>query len=170
MIIVTGTPGTGKTDLSKKISEGLGFRYLDVNELISDKNLSLGFDKIRDSMIVDEKKLSLEIGKIIASAKKGLVIDSHLSHYVSPEMVDLCIVTKCELKSLRSRLKKRGYSKAKVKENIDCEIFDVCLNEADEQGHDIMVIDTTELDLKKQEQFKSILKIIKSHFPGKSFK
>jgi broad-specificity NMP kinase len=40
-------------------------------------------------------------------------------------------------------LKKRRYGKNKVKENVECEIFDVCLNEAKEKGHKILVIDTT---------------------------
>jgi adenylate kinase len=57
--------------------------------------------------------------------------------------VDLCIVTKCGLKTLEKRLKKRGYKKQKIRENLDCEIFDICLNEAKEKGHNIKIIDTT---------------------------
>jgi adenylate kinase len=55
----------------------------------------------------------------------------------------LCIVTKCNLKELEKRLKKRGYNKAKIRENLDCEIFDVCLNEAMKKGHKIKIFDTT---------------------------
>jgi len=61
----------------------------------------------------------------------------------------LCIVTKCDLKKLESRLKKRKYSQSKIRENLDAEIFDVCLNEAKENGHKIMVVDTTKrVDIK----------------------
>ena len=41
------------------------------------------------------------------------------------------------------RLKKKKYSKSKVRENLDVEIFDVCLNEAKENKHKIIVIDAT---------------------------
>ena len=74
---------------------------------------------------------------------KGMVIDSHLSHYLSKKYVDLCIITKCGIKELNKRLKKRRYSSDKVKENIECEIFDVCLDEAKEKGHNVVVITTT---------------------------
>lgn len=74
---------------------------------------------------------------------KGIIIDSHLSHYLARRYVDLCIVTKCELKELQKRLKKKGYSKNKIRENLDCEIFDICLNEAREKGHKVIIIDTT---------------------------
>ena len=57
--------------------------------------------------------------------------------------VDLCIVTKCNLKELERRLKKRKYNKEKIKENLDAEIFDVCLNEAKESKYDIIAVDIT---------------------------
>ena len=56
---------------------------------------------------------------------------------------DLCIVTKCGIKELNKRLKKKKFHQSKIKENIEAEIFDVCLNEAKERKHKIIVIDTT---------------------------
>ena len=57
--------------------------------------------------------------------------------------IDLCIITKCNLKVLEKRLKNKKYSKEKIRENMDAEIFDVCLNEAKENKHKIMIVDTT---------------------------
>ena len=34
IIIVTGTPGTGKTTIAKKLAKKLNFHYLDVNNVI----------------------------------------------------------------------------------------------------------------------------------------
>ena len=73
---------------------------------------------------------------------KGLVIDSHLSHYLPKEYVDTCIITKCNLKLLKKRLEERGYSKNKVRENLDVEIFDTCRLEALEAGHKVKIIET----------------------------
>ena len=52
-------------------------------------------------------------------------------------------MTKCDLKELERRLKNKKYSKNKVRENLDAEIFDICLNEAKENKHKIIVVDTT---------------------------
>lgn len=74
---------------------------------------------------------------------KGIVIDFHLSHYLPRKYVDLVIVTKCNIKELNKRLKKRKYPKNKIQENLQAEIFDVCYNEAIERKHNVIVVDTT---------------------------
>ena len=75
--------------------------------------------------------------------KNGIIIDSHLSHYLPKKYVDLCIVAKCNIKELKRRLERRGYDKNKVRGNLDAEIFDVCLSEAKEMKHKVFTIDTT---------------------------
>ena len=161
VIIVTGTPGTGKTKLSVELAKKLNFNYIDVNKIIKKHNLTESYDRKRKTKIVDIEKLNKVLIKEINNIKKinkkiinknikikknnkknGIVIDSHLSHYLPKKYVDLCIVTKCDLKELQKRLKKRKYSKEKIRENLDSEIFDICLNEAKENKHKILIIDT----------------------------
>jgi len=142
IIIVSGTPGTGKTALSKKLAKKLDYKYIDVAELIKEKKLREYYDRKRKTYAVDVKKLNKELIKIIKDSK-DLVIDSHLSHYLPKKYVDFCIITKCNLKILEKRLKKKGYNKSKIRENLDCEIFDICLNEAKEAGHKILIVDTS---------------------------
>ena len=186
VIIVTGTPGTGKTTLSKKLAKKLDFSYLDVNETIKKYKLSEGYDKKRKTKIVDVKKLNRALIKEISiiknllnktpisknlsknsikkislikfnkikyneiksmknhkNIKNGIIVDSHLSHYLPKRYVDLCIVAKCGLKELERRLKKKKYPHNKIRENLDAEIFDICLNEAKESGHKVIVIGAT---------------------------
>ena len=148
VIIVTGTPGTGKTKIAKKISNEKKYIYLDVKSLIKKNKLGESYDRKRRTFVVDTKKLNkILIYDYIVPLKldkkiNGVVIDSHLSHHLPKKYVDLCIVTKCDLKELKKRLDKRSYSKAKVRENLDCEIFDICLNEAREAGHKMQIIKT----------------------------
>lgn len=47
------------------------------------------------------------------------------------------------MKELKRRLKKRGYHKEKIEENLECEIMDVCLEEAREKGHEPLELDGT---------------------------
>jgi len=141
VIIVSGTPGTGKTTVAKKIAEKENLKYIDLNKIIKQNKLFERYDKDKDTKIVDINKLNKALIKIIKK-EKNVVIDSHLSHYLPKKYVDKCIITKCNLKELEKRLQKRGYSKEKIRENLDAEIFDTCRVEALESGHDVEVINT----------------------------
>jgi len=128
VIIVTGTPGTGKTTLANNLSKKLNFHYLDANKIIKEYDISEGYDKKRDTNIIDTKKLNLALIKEINNHKKienGIIIDSHLSHYLPKRHVDVCIVTKCDLKELENRLRNKKYSKSKIRENMDAYLISV---------------------------------------------
>lgn len=143
-IIVTGSVGTGKTTVAKAVAEHFDYEYIDVTKLIKENALSDGYDKEKECEIVDENKLSNFLVKLIDNSNaKGLVIDSHMSHYLPKEKVNLCIVTKCDLKILRKRLADRVYNEDKIKDNLESEIFNVCFEEAKEKGHKIILIETS---------------------------
>jgi broad-specificity NMP kinase len=77
IICITGTPGSGKTYLAKRLSKDLKSIYLNGNEIIKKYNLSEGYDNIKKCKIVDEKKFSKSVikeynlyKKIIAQKEK----------------------------------------------------------------------------------------------------
>lgn len=143
VIVVSGTPGTGKTRIAKLISRDSNFRYIDVNKLIKSNKVYDSYDKKRKCFVVDEKRLNKLLIKLVKSSKSNLILDSHLSHFLPKKYVNLCIITKCNLKILKSRLKKRNYSSLKIKENLESEIFNVCLGESLQNKHNVVVIDTS---------------------------
>ena len=143
VIVISGTPGTGKTNLAKQIAKKSDFKYLNIKKIIKKYNLHEYFDKKRKCLVVDTNKLNKILIDLIKNSKYNLVIDSHLSHFLPRKYVSLCIITKCNLKILRKRLIKRKYNKLKIKENLESEIFNICLNEEKELGNNILVIDTT---------------------------
>ena len=146
-IVVSGTPGTGKTKFSKKLAKELKFNYLDIKNF-SRKNKI--YDKIeKNCLVIDEKKLVKELKKL----KGDYVIDGHLSHYLK---ADYCVICKCDLKVLKKRLEKRKYSKQKVKDNLEAEIFDVCFIEAKKIQKNVLVLDTS-----KDYNFKEVVKVFR---------
>jgi adenylate kinase len=142
VIVISGSVGSGKTTLAKKLSRNLKFEYLDVKKEIKKNKISEGYDKKRECEIVDINKLNKFL---IERIKKSgdLVIDSIFSHYLPKKYVDLCIITTCDIKILRDRLKKRGYSSKKVDENVEVEIFDSFIIEAKERKHNLLIVNTT---------------------------
>ena len=154
IIAVSGTPGTGKTRLSKKLAKALKYKYLDVKKLIAEKKLSVGYDRKRKCEIVDTRKLNIVLIRLIKD-NPYLVIDSHLSHYLPKEYVHRCIITTCKLDELKKRLEERNYSEGKVAENLEAEIFETCLTEAEEAGHKVITVDTT-----KNYRLESVIRLL----------
>jgi len=157
VIIVTGTPGTGKTMLSKELAKKLNYSYVDINRIISRYKLSESYDEKKKCKVVDENKLANALVRTVKCATKNVIVDGHLSHFMPLEWVDLCIVTRCGLKELKKRLEARGYSEQKVRDNMDCEIMDVCLIEAKERGHKVIIVEAT-----KKPDMKRVIERIKS--------
>ncbi|MFW5852888.1 MAG: AAA family ATPase [Nanoarchaeota archaeon] len=150
IIAITGTPGTGKTTLAKEISEKTSIPIIDIDRFLDDKTV-LKYDQERETKIVDEEKLAKIVERyILKESITDGIIDSHLSHYFSTKIVDICIVISCDIKILKKRLEKRGYNELKVSENLETEAFDEILHEAEESGHNIIHIDNSKkIDVKK---------------------
>ena len=145
IICVTGTPGCGKTRLAKRLALEKKLLYVPLNEILKKEHVYERYDKKFHSYVVDERKVREILIGLIKAARmlgQGLIIDSHLSHEVPGRYADECIVVKCDLKTLKKRLKKRRYSERKIRENLDAEILDACLVEAKENGHKVKIVYT----------------------------
>ena len=158
IIALSGTPGTGKTSVSK-ILQKKGFEVIDLNKVASEKNCLIGRDKKRDSNIVDIEKLNLYMKKNYTN-KNIVFIEGHLSHLL--KTVDKVIVLRCHPKNLKKNLSKKGWKVEKIKENLEAEMLDIILCEAVEihPKKNIFEIDVTNMTFDKV--VASILEIIES--------
>lgn len=56
-ILVTGTPGAGKTHLAKAIAENYDMRFLEISRIVQDNHFTEGIDETLDCPILDEEKV-----------------------------------------------------------------------------------------------------------------
>ncbi len=151
-IMVSGTPGTGKTEVSKLLSEKLKYRLIKINDFAYENDLITGQDEKRGSLLVDTEALN----KMIKDLKGHLVIEGHMAHLLDADTV---FVLRTNPDILEKRLQERNWLPDKINENVEAEILDVCLKEATDNNKTVYEIDTTE---KTPEQTTEIiLKILK---------
>ena len=139
-IAITGTPGVGKTTVSKVLGEKLGIKVIDITEAVKDYKLYTEKDEDMDSYVIDFEKLKNFI-KEIEKREKDVILDGHVSHLLNP---DYTIVLRCNPEIVKERLEKRGYKPKKVLENVQAEILDICLCESKGKVYEI---DTTNRDV-----------------------
>jgi broad-specificity NMP kinase len=75
-IIVTGTPGVGKTSHSEALAERTGLKHLVINQIVKDRACHEGWDDEYQSWIVDEDKVC---GDFPVLNKKPLKLTPSLS-------------------------------------------------------------------------------------------
>ncbi|KAI1827545.1 AAA domain-containing protein [Xylaria intraflava] len=140
-IVVTGTPGVGKTTHCESLAERTHLRHVSVNQIVKDKECHEGWDEEYQSWVVDEDKLLDVLEDEVADG--GCIIDWHACDLFPERWVDLVIVLRSKTAVLYDRLKARKYPEAKLQENIDSEIMDVLLQEARESYDENIVIELT---------------------------
>jgi adenylate kinase len=132
VILITGTPSVGKTTIAKHLTAKLDALYINLTEFTNKHCLILGEDKRRKTKIIDEEKTRTKIAKNInATEKPNIIIDGHYAAAVVPKpYVTRVFVLRRNPIELRRFMEKRGFSDAKLWENLASEILDVCLVEA----------------------------------------
>ena len=148
LIGLTGTPGTGKTSVSRLLEQKRNWKVIHLNDLIKEKHLYTETDEKRDAVIADmelirEYLLETSDGDELKGEHRDenevVIIESHLAHHIA----DIVIVLRAFPPELEMRLKTRGYSEEKIKENVEAEALDVILVEAFEWCKKVFEINTT---------------------------
>ncbi len=130
-ILVTGTPGVGKTTVSHKLASKLNARYIGVTELVKKQQLITGIDENRQTYVADTEKVSKQLQQIIANSQGRVIIEGHYAVDVVPKKdVNTAFVLRRDPRELKNVLEKRGYKEKKLWENLAAEILDVCLWDA----------------------------------------
>ncbi|WP_372478909.1 adenylate kinase family protein [Halomicrobium sp. HM KBTZ05] len=135
-VAVTGTPGTGKTTATERLTTDLDVIHL--NDAIKREGLADGVDEDRDSVVADFEAIESWL-----DGRDDVLVESHLAHHFDADRV---IVLRAHPATIEDRLADRDESDASIAENAESEALDVILTEAVEaHGTDaVYEIDTTE--------------------------
>ncbi|KAK3112296.1 factor activating pos9 [Teratosphaeriaceae sp. CCFEE 6253] len=140
-IIITGTPGVGKTTHCTELAQRTGLHHLDINDVVKKHNIGETSTDPDDphTKIVDEDRLLDCIENDLEDG--GQIIDWHACDLFPPRLIDLVCVIRCDNKVLYDRLKARGYGEKKLQENMDCEIMEVLVQEAREAYDEEIIVE-----------------------------
>ncbi|KAJ5081398.1 hypothetical protein NUU61_009662 [Penicillium alfredii] len=150
-VIITGTPGVGKTVHCEQLAQEIGLKHLSINQVAKDRGCHETYDEELKSWVVDEDKLLDALEDEIP--RGGYLIDWHACDLFPRSWIDLVVVLRCPSTAvLYDRLASRGYHKEKLEENLDAEIFGVLVEEAREAFEDEIVV---ELNSEKDEDVEN---------------
>lgn len=156
-IIITGTPGCGKSSHSRELQKLLGenYKHIPVSDLAKEKDFIESYDEVLDTSVVDEDKLLDHLE--IELEKGGRIIDWHVCDIFPERLIDLVVVLRCDNSILYDRLSSRGYKDNKIQENLDAEIMEVILQDATEgYAPELVVVLNSESDEEMKQNVERI--------------
>lgn len=131
VILFTGTPGVGKTSVSRLLASRLDGLYVNLGELVERENLVSGIDEKRGTLVADVDRVSRRLREIMDGSDRDIIVDGHYAIDVVPtKEVSLVFVLRRDPDELRRLLENRGFEGRKLKENLAAEVLDVCLWDA----------------------------------------
>jgi adenylate kinase len=156
VVVLTGTPGTGKTTVGRLLGKS-GWDVLELNREIVKNRLYSSRDVRRDTFVADMTAVRSFVRKETKTGK--WIVVSHLAHLLPTSTVSTVVVLRCQPDKLRTRLRRKGWSAAKVEENVEAELISLISAEARQKHKKVYEIDTT--DNKPANVVKAMEKVLK---------
>lgn len=160
LITISGTPGTGKTAVAKLLAKKINAKLITTDFLVNKYKIPATLDRKRKTKIIDTRKLSF------AARKESIgktIFEGHLSHFTRS---DIAIILRTSPQELEKRLKKKKWSAAKIRENIEAEVVGIISSEA-VNAKKVFEIDTTGKSAEKTALL--LLKILNNHSMQKRY-
>ncbi len=129
-IVITGTPGVGKSTISKIIAQRLSGINIDCGRVALKEGMTKEYDAQNKTHTINERLLSRRLKEIISKHASDVILEGHFIPRISGFKPERVFVLRCHPRKIIDRLEKKGYSKSKIAENVAAEILDFCLRDA----------------------------------------
>ncbi len=110
VVMIFGTPGVGKSEVGRMVAERLGLRLIELAELAGGEE-------------ADMRAVSAKAGSIVR--RHGGVVVSHIPFKPRGLMPGRVVVLRRNPLELIEVLRSRGYSREKIRENVEAELIDL---------------------------------------------
>ena len=154
---ITGSPGVGKTTITKFISEHYNLKNFNEKEFALEQGIG-EFDKEENELVVPLDKLEEKLNEFLEK-EENVAVEGHLLCEIKAKF-DFIVVLRCHPEILEARLEERGYKAEKIQDNVFCEGIDYCKKHASRNYSKKKVI---EVETRKsiKETLETIIKEIK---------
>ncbi len=129
-IVITGTPGTGKTTISRELSSRLGLKYINLNDVALREGDAVWDESLNTFSITDPDKSSRALNNVL-SFSDGCVCETLAIDLLDPGLVDRMVVLRRDPRKLWAELMGgRGWPPRKAAENVLAEVLNVLSHSA----------------------------------------
>ena len=105
--------------------------HIDLGLLATRKKFTVGFDRLRQTYVVDTEKMARALKEVLRHSSGSVVVDAHFAADVVPSrLLEMVFVLRCHPEKLKRRLRRRKVLERKIGENVLAEILDICLWDA----------------------------------------
>ena len=129
-MVITGTPGVGKSTISKIIAQRLQGIHIDCGRVALNGGMTIEYDEKKETHTIDERLLSRRLKEIITKHNSDIILEGHFIPRISGFKPERVFVLRCHPRKIIDRLEEKNYSKRKIAENVAAEILDFCLKDA----------------------------------------
>lgn len=138
-MLVTGTPGVGKSTLSAELAADLGLRHIEVGAFARERDLVESYDDKLKCHVLQEDAVLDALEPIMGIG--GVVIDHHSSDWFPRRWFQAIVVLRTDTATLYDRLEARGYELLKLNHNVQAEIMQIVRDEAVESYPDVPLLE-----------------------------
>ncbi|KAJ9108300.1 hypothetical protein QFC20_003461 [Naganishia adeliensis] len=147
VILMTGTPGTGKSTTAALLAStsSIPLKHLNISDIVKEHSFHEGWDEEWNSWTLDEDRLLDYLEDVVnprdAPATTGFIIDHHSPSMYPERWIDLAVVLRTDNGILYRRLEERNYKPNKIQENVSAEIMEVIPAETRESYDSEIVVE-----------------------------
>ncbi|KAK6907120.1 transcription initiation factor TFIID subunit 9/adenylate kinase [Kwoniella mangroviensis CBS 10435] len=169
IILITGTPGTGKTLHSQLVQQEMSeseipMKHLNIGDVVKEQGFHEGWDEEWKCWIVDEERLLDYLEGVVnpenGPSQTGFILDHHDPSLFPERWVDLAVVLICDNSVLHERLTARNYPPNKITENVTAEIMQTCLSETRESYDEEIIVELQSMGQVDNEVEENVERIV----------